>query len=185
MMVALLALSLSPSGRVLSLDNVQGKGHNSFVDSRIPVSTATSPFAYWPLLMLQVFFCLMYLSAVVSKMYGSGIGWINGYTLQYFMIQDGIRWGSEVALWLSQFHVFLFMAQIVVILFQGTFWVVLIYPRAKWVYVPLGLFFHLFILFTLKAPFFQWLVLYSVFIPWSRVFERFSRRSGNIDTVTG
>lgn len=185
MMVALFALSLSPSGRVLSLDNILGKGHNSLVDSSNPVSAETSPFAYWPLLLLQAFFSLMYMSAVASKLYGSGLEWINGYTLQYFMIQDGIRWGSETALWLSQFHVFLFMAQIVVVLFQATFWVVLFYPRAKWVYVPLGLFFHLFILFSLKAPFYQWLVLYSVFIPWSRVLERFRSGSARVDTVTG
>jgi len=181
MMIALLALSLSPSGRVLSLDNVLGKGHNSFVDSSNPTSSETSPFAYWPLFMLQVFFSLMYLSAVIDKLSTSGLGWVNGYTLQFYMIQDGLRWGSEAAVWLSQFHVFLFLAQGIVIVFQGTFWLVLIYPKAKWIYVPFGLFFHLFILFTLEANFNTWIALYSVFIPWSKVLERLKLRLSNAE----
>ena len=98
MMIALLALSLSPSGRVLSLENILGKGHNSFVDTHTPTSADTSRFAYWPLLMLQAFFSLMYLSAIVSKTFGPGDEWLNGYTLQYYMIQDGIRHGGELAL---------------------------------------------------------------------------------------
>lgn len=184
MMIALFALSLSPSGRVLSLDNLFGKSQNSLLDSSSPTSAKTSPFAFWPLFLLQAFFCLMYLSAVASKFSGAGIGWINGYTLQYYMIQDGMRWGSEIAVWLSQFHEFLFMAQIVVFVFQGTFWLVLIYPKAKWVYVPLGLFFHIFILITLTAPFYTWIVLYAVFIPWSKVFEKLNLRLGNAETAS-
>jgi len=185
MMIALLALSLSPSGRVLSLDNALGKGHNSLVDSKESTSTDTSPFAFWPLLLIQAFFSLMYISAVVAKAYGPGdVEWLNGFTLQYYMIQDGIRNGGDFALWLSQFHTLLYMAQIVVLAFQGTFWIVLFYPKAKWLYVPLGLFFHLFILFSLQAPFYHWIILYSVFIPWSLVFERLNLKKSSAVTAS-
>ena len=34
-------------------------------------------------------------------------------------------------------------------------------------YVPVGLFLHTLIYFTLGAPFFSWIGLYSVFVPWS------------------
>jgi hypothetical protein len=121
----------------------------------------------------------MYLSAVVAKAYGPGGEWLNGFTLQYYMIQDGIRNGGDFALWLSQFHTFLYMAQIIVLAFQGTFWIVLFYPKAKWLYIPLGLFFHLFILFSLQAPFYHWIILYSVFILWSLVFERLNLKKSS------
>jgi hypothetical protein len=39
--------------------------------------------------------------------------------------------------------------------------------RLRWIYVPAGLCMHIGIYLTLTAPFFQWIALYAVFIPWS------------------
>jgi len=53
-----------------------------------------------------------------------------------------------------------------VMAFQGTFFLEILVPRLRWIYIPMGLFLHCFIFITLKAPFFTWIALYSVFIPW-------------------
>lgn len=169
MMVALLALSLSPCGRVLSIDNRMGKGHNKWVDSHSS-DGVTSCYAGWPVSFLIIFFSLMYWSAITSKLVGAGLDWANGWTLQFEMARDAIRHGSPFAAWVSQHHNFLHLSQYVTLAFQSTFILIVFFPVLRWIYIPLGLFFHTFILLTLKAPFYHWIVLYFAFIPWSQVF---------------
>jgi HTTM domain len=179
MAVMLLALAISPCGRVLSVDNRMGKGFNGLVDSTAASSTH-SPYAYWPILLLQIFFALMYFSAVVWK-HKSGLGWANGFTLQAYLAQDGIRHNSPLALWLSQFHYFIYSVQLIVVTFQATFFLIIFFPKLRWIYIPLGLVFHIGILLTLTAPFYQWIALYFGFIPWSNLREIISRRRRLID----
>ncbi len=170
LMIALLALAFSPCGRYYSIDSIRGKGFNKLLDS--PMSTSThSEYAYWPIFVCKVFLALMYLSAIFNKLTVSGIGWANGYTLQSIMAMDGLRWGSELSIWFSQQHVLLLLGQIVVVVFQSTFWLVLFFPRLGWIYYPLGLGFHILIFVTLKAPFFHWMLLYFLFIPYSNVYR--------------
>jgi hypothetical protein len=57
------------------------------------------------------------------------------------------------------------------VIFQATFVLILFFPRLKWIYLPLGLCFHVLIYVTLRAPFPQWIVLYIVYIPWSEAFR--------------
>lgn len=160
-MIALSVLALSPSGRVLSIDSVFLRGRRAWQD----LLTAESEFAGWPIRLLQWFFVLMYLSAVWSKL-SEGLDWPNGFTLQYYLIQDGLRWDSPFALWLSQFHILIWLGQLAVVTFQATFALAVIFPILRWIYVPAGLMLHTFIFLSLKAPFFSWMALYSVFIPW-------------------
>lgn len=172
MMLALIALALSPAGRVLSIDAwLAGR--------RAPASTAAigllehaAPCARWPILFLQWFFPLMYISAVVSKLTRGGLEWANGISLQYFMILEAYKNDSSLALYLSEFHYFLKFAEYVVLVFQATFFLIMFFPRLKWVYLPLGVLFHLVIWVTLRAPFPQWIVMYIVYIPWALVLKK-------------
>jgi hypothetical protein len=77
--------------------------------------------------------------------------------------------------WFAQFHELIKFSQWVVVIFQATFWIAVIYPITRWVYVPLGLGFHIMILLTMKAPFYQWIALYVIFIPWTELFKRLSQ----------
>ncbi|HEX5079893.1 MAG TPA: TQO small subunit DoxD [Geminicoccaceae bacterium] len=179
MMVALTVLALSPSGRVLSLDAWLARrraGHR--VNDML---TETSEFAGWPLKLLQWFFVLMYASAVWSKLSASGLDWANGFTLQYLLARDGLRWDSPFAYWLSHHHVLILLGQYGVLLFQATFALAVIFPKLRWIYVPAGLCLHIFIYLTLTAPFFQWIALYAVFIPWTGALKRLGARSVQMD----
>jgi hypothetical protein len=173
MAVALAAMALSPAGRVLSVDSLL------FRRSRASMSSMydSDAFAGWPLKLVQWFFVLMYLSAVFAKLSHSGLGWANGYTLQYYLARDAIRWGGDFGLWLSQFHYLVIAGQVAVLAFQATFCLAVIFPALRWIYIPAGIALHTFIYLTLSAPFFTWIALYAVFIPWSEIGRRFHVRA--------
>jgi uncharacterized membrane protein YphA (DoxX/SURF4 family) len=178
MMVALSMLAISPSGRVLSVDawlRRRRKGE----DDAGPLEQ-TSAFAGWPIKLLVWFFVLMYASAEWSKLTNGGLDWANGFTLQYYLARDGLRWDSPLAYWLSQHHILILLAQYGVLLFQATFALAVIFPRLRWLYVPAGLCLHIGIYLTLKAPFFQWIALYAVFIPWTEALRLLRARSGQM-----
>lgn len=172
LMIALVALAFSPCGRHWSLDAVQGRGFNPLLDSGDAQQTH-STYTYWPIFVCKVFMALMYLSAVFNKLTASGFGWANGYTLQAYMAQDGMRWGSDLGIWFSQQHELLLVGQIAVLIFQFTFWLVLFIPRLGWIYYPLGLGFHIMIYVTLKAPFWHWIAIYFLFIPYSNIYRAY------------
>lgn len=171
MMFALIALALSPSGHVLSIDSWRRGRRTRSDTTTVRLLDVQEPYARWPILFLQWFFPLMYLSAVVSKLTRGGLDWANGISLQYFMILEGYKNDSVLGLFVSQFHHFLKFAEYIVLAFQATFFLILFFPKLKWIYLPLGLIFHLVIYVTLRAPFPQWIAMYIVFIPWALVFK--------------
>ncbi|MGH6913013.1 MAG: HTTM domain-containing protein, partial [Geminicoccales bacterium] len=181
MMVALCALALSPSGRALSLDAWLGRRRRRQAGGEAgSVLDRTSEFAAWPIKLLMWFFVLMYASAVWNKLAASGLDWANGYTLQYVLARDGLRWDSPLGYWLSHHHVLVLLTQYAVLLFQATFALAVIFPKLRWIYVPVGLGFHIAIFLTLTAPFFQWIALYAVFIPWAEALRLYRARSGGL-----
>jgi len=171
MAFALGALALSPSGRVLSLDNAlrarRGRADDLMADA---------PFAGWAIRLMQWFFALMYFSAFHAKLSIGGLDWMNGYTLQLVLIEDGLRWNSDLALWLSQFHILILLGQWAVMIFQATFFLEILIPRLRWIYIPAGLFLHASIYILQGAPFFTWIALYSIFIPWRDALLMFKGR---------
>jgi hypothetical protein len=101
-----------------------------------------------------------------------------GFTLQYYLARDALRWDSDLGYWLSQQHVLILLAQYGVLAFQATFALPVIFPKLRWIYVPAGLFLHIFIFLALAAPFFQWIALYAVFIPWTQALQLVRARLG-------
>jgi hypothetical protein len=173
MNVTLLMFALAPCGKVLSVDCYlrQRRRRGSVSLSGEALLDYKGPYAGWPIKMMQCFFALMYLSAVSSKMSVSGLGWANGYTLQYYLAMDHFRKGGiELGLWVSQFHYFILALQWVVLLFQATFLLIIFFPKLRWIYLPIGLMFHTGIHLTMHASFPQWILLYALFVPWSAGF---------------
>ena len=165
MTAALIFLALSPSGAVLSVDAMLRK-QQSLKEQLL----ATDHLAKWPILLLQWFFGLMYISAFWAKLWVGNFHWANGFTLQYYLAEDGMRWHSLLGVWMSQYYWLSLFGQWAVLLFQATFFLSLLFPRLKWFYVPMGMAMHIGIYLMFKAPFFQWVALYFVFIPWTAVF---------------
>jgi hypothetical protein len=166
LMLALVYLTLSPAGGVLSVDRLlRGKGLG-----RGGVLEEASPYARWPILLAQWTFALVYLSAFLEKLvFIGGLDWLNGFTLQYAVANDTLRRGTLLGEWLQQHWWALLLGQYLTVAFQGTFWVSLVFPRLKLLYVPLGFGFHLLILVALNAKFFEWMGTYAIFVPWAVV----------------
>lgn len=175
LVITLGVLALSPAGHVLSLDRwLKRRRHPAAKD----VLREEGALAGWPLRLVQWLFVLMYASAVLSKLvFHSGPDWLNGYTLQFHLIHDTLRWGTLLGGWLAQHHVLVMLAQYAVVTFQATFVLAVIFPRLRWIYVPLGLGFHIGNWVFLGAFFPEWIVLYVVFIPWQWLLSRLRRRT--------
>lgn len=167
--LCLLVLAASPSGKILSLDSYWKRRKSDSKGQTVLLLDLKDKYAGWPIRFMQWFFPMMYLSAVVSKLTRGGLEWANGISLQYYMILEGFKSDSDLALYVSQFHYLLKYSEIIVLLFQATFFLIIFFPRLKWVYLPLGLAFHFIIYVTLRAPFPQWILLYMIYVPWGSV----------------
>ncbi len=181
MMITLSILALSPVGRVLSIDDLRLRLRLNVKRRRFEVFNIldeTSVFARWPLLLIGWMYALVYLSAAGSKLRVAGFDWMNGYTLQYYLLEDGLRWGRDMGVWLGQHHTLAWILAWITILFEGTFFWVLISPRLVGLYIPMGVALHTGIYVTMRAPFFAFMVIYTVFIPWVPMFKTLSHLLG-------
>jgi hypothetical protein len=170
MIITLWLLALSPAGGVLSLDSYLATGRSS---RRKPLRKKNI-FAAWPLLLVQNLFGLVYLDSALRKLYAGGADWVNGYTLQYYLYSDASRRGSAFGLWLAQQHTLACVLSWITILWEGTFFLVLIFPRLVWLYLPLGIALHAGMALAGVAWFTQFIALYAAFIP---IFWNYGGRS--------
>lgn len=175
LMLALVILALSPAGGTLSIDDLRRRLRDNAARVRFRPSRLldrTSRFALWPLRLIQWVLAIVYLSAAFHKLQTAGLDWMNGYTLRYRFVQDGLRWGSELSLWFATHQTLAEVLSWATVLFEGTFVLAVIFPALAWVYLPTGAAMHTGILLTLRAPFVHWVALYGVFVPWSRALAR-------------
>jgi hypothetical protein len=181
-MISLAVLALGPSGRVLSLDNLLRRWRRGGSRERsLPsdgVLNAESEFARWPLLLIRWVIALAYLSAAYMKLRPAGLDWANGHTLKYYVIRDGLRLDIDIALWLADQHWLTVVLSWFTLLWEGSFFLVLVFPALALLYVPLGVALHMGIHVMMRATFFGFLACYSVFVPWRAIILRLSRRDG-------
>lgn len=165
-LLSMALLAFSPSHRILSVD--------AWIARRFgrPPAPTRHTMARWPLLMVAWLFSLIYLSAAVCKLGGSGLDWLNGYTLQAYLMQDGLYWRTGVGPWFAQQHTFAWLLGWFTIAWEGLFWLVLVRPRWGWAFAALGIGFHLGIFATMRAPFAMYLPAYAALVPWSDWFGR-------------
>lgn len=183
-MIALLILALSPAGGVLSIDYLRRRVRWDARRLRFEPARRfdrKSPFAGWPLRLIQWTIALVYLSAAGAKLRDGGLDWANGYTLRYYFVQDGLRSGSDLALWFGSQHLLAQWLSWLTLFVEGTFFLAVLFPPLAWFYLPAAGALHLGIELTLRAPFFHWVALYSAFIPWSRV----ALKAGDADAING
>ena len=174
MMIALVVLALSPAGAALSLDAWR-KRRSGHVEGILRIGD-TSPFARWPLLVIQWVLALVYLSAAYHKMRVAGLDWLNGYTLQNYILQDATRWDAAIGLWIGQYYWLILVMSWISFLWESTFFLILLFPALVWIYVPLGIGFHTGTWVTMRAGFYQMVGLYAAAIPWEAVYVRLLRR---------
>lgn len=165
MTIALWALALGPSGAAWSLDDLRARMRRSTSTLGFsPGSKAErSPLARWPLRLVQWVLAMAYFSAGLSKLWGKGLEWLNGYTLAYHIGQDAVERGSALGLWLSQHIAALRLLSALTISIELGFAGAILFPQLTWLFLIGGAGMHAAIYLAQRAPFPQFIVLYVVF----------------------
>ncbi len=164
------ALALSPSGATLSLDALRRRRKGE-VGAETGVANdaqdPTSPFATWPVRFVSLFLAIAYFLAGACKVWlGGGVGWLNGDTLRYYLVQGGMELGMR----LSDHHLLTQLMSIATLVFELTFWLVLVFPSLTLAYALYGFGFHIGSLYLMNVHFIPFLLGYVFLFDWA-VFE--------------
>ena len=132
---------------------------------REPPHADVAPHGLWSLRTVQWLFVLIYLSAGLSKVANGGLDWLNGYTLTYYFLQDGLLNDIPMALWLADKVALAQVLSAAALVFELTFVLAVLAPSTAWLYLGMGIGMHSAIYLTQRAPFFTFMAMYIVFLP--------------------
>ena len=163
--IVLWMLILTPSGRALSVDAMRARVSESRVRGRFTPMDAEemSRDARWPIRVVQWLLVLVYLSAALAKITLGKAAWLNGYTMSYYLLVDGIGHAIPLSVALAHVHWVGIAAAALALTFELTFIVCVLFPRATPAYLATGGALHTGIWLLMRAPFFQFVALYAAF----------------------
>jgi hypothetical protein len=159
--LALTTLGFAPCGDRLSIEPHRAAARGNVIPADY----------YWPLRLIQVFLCQVYLFSAYAKLERSGLGWVSGGNIQNwmgFMTKDpDFAVFQTPGLWIAAHPILcLAIAAAAFSLEAGFIWV-LFSRRAAWWLVPIALAFHIGIVFTMNLTYLS-APLLLVFIDWER-----------------
>ena len=163
--IVLWMLILTPSGAALSVDAMRERTAESRRRERFE-AMQTEPMsrdARWPLRVVQWLLVFVYLSAAFSKLKLGKGAWLNGYTMSYYLMVDGIGHSIPMSLSLAHVHWAGVAAASLALAFELTFVACVLFPRAAPTYLAVGGALHTGIWLLMRAPFFQFVALYAAF----------------------
>ena len=178
--IVLWMLILTPSGEELSVDAMRKRVAESASSERFAPreADAMSRDARWPMRMVQWLLVIIYLSAALWKITRGRVEWLNGYTMQYYLLVDGSAHQVPLAVALAHAHWIGVATAVVTLAFELTFVMCLFFPRTTPVYLATGVGLHSGIWLLMRAPFFQLLALYAAFAePLRESFQRWAPRA--------
>ena len=161
----LLFLALSPSGRRLSFDALRRK-------ARIDPTTDR---AVWPLRLIQVLFAWTFFSNAIAKLVYGGLAWMNGYTLQQYLLTRYLQWDRPLALWIAQRYWLSVGLSIATLVLELAFPLALFVRRTRPFLLAAAVIFFLFIYQAMNVVFLQHIVLFAVFIDFEAWANRLRR----------
>ncbi len=171
--VFLVLMAMSPAGRCLSLDSLLIRRRRGWSITEAAGHgwgpQATFSTAMWAIRVTQVMLALAYLSAAVSKLQ-HGLHWMNGYTLQTYLLADGLRRDRPLGVWLANYRWLCVALSVMTVAAELLFVTILFRPMRRWVPVFLAVMasMHLGIYLAQAATFFQFIALYCLWVPFER-----------------
>ena len=168
-LIALVCIGMSPCGKSLSIDAWWQRRRGARL-TELGLAAVT-PNATWALRLAQWLLVIAYFESSMSKLTRGGLGWMNGYTLQNYLLMDGIRFGRPLGVWLAHYHWLCVVFSVATITFESTFFFVMLdriapLRRIKPLYFVGGAVFHIATFVVQAAPFWQFLALYLTWLPW-------------------
>lgn len=118
----------------------------------------------WSWQLMQCMVALVYLQAGLEKLLIGGWKWASPHTFRIYLYLHPTTLGS----WLAQSDFWCTLLPWGALLFQLSFISIIFYPRLKWLFLPLGILFHLgtFFLFGIGWYYSPWMFVYLFFIQW-------------------
>ncbi len=116
----------------------------------------------WPIRLIQLLICLTYLMAGLEKLLISGIDWASVTTFKTYLAAHS----TPAGLWVAKQDVLCQLLPIGALAFQLGFWLILPFPKLRWVFLPWGITFHfgVVILFGISSFFNPWVWVYIFFL---------------------
>lgn len=163
--ITMWVLLLTPCGGALSVDAMrkrvrEAKSRGLFVAQG---ALAESRDARWPMRLAQWLLVCIYLSAGLTKVVVSGHAWMNGYTMSYYFLLDGMDNRLPVTVALAHVHWVGVVCAVGALAFELTFVLCVLFPRLSPAYLAAGTTLHTGIWLFMRPPFFQFIALYSAF----------------------
>ena len=119
----------------------------------------------WPLWLIKLTVALLYFSAGVQKLRRCGLKWCDGRSLQAYLVQHYLWGDTKRALQLANQPPLCMLLSSVLLLFELTFWVVLVLPRLTVFYLVAGIVFHLGTSLVMRINYLKYLSpVYMVFV---------------------
>ena len=100
-LLTLMLIALAPCGRALSVD-AWWRTRRGEVQAWGPAVQST--LCTWPIVTAQLCLCMAYVFAGLCKLKMGGLEWFNGYTMQTYLLQDGVLHDRPLGVWLAQYH---------------------------------------------------------------------------------
>jgi hypothetical protein len=150
--ILLMLLAFAPSGDRLSVDALLRRWKSRAAGGT--VRAGESDMAMWPLKTAHALMALTYFSTGLTKMVFGGLAWMNGYTLQGYLLADGLRRNLPLGLWVAQHHTLSVLLSIGTVVFELFFFVSLFWRRGAPFFLLGALFFQIGLLLTAGHKFY-------------------------------
>lgn len=163
--IVLWVLILTPCGDELSVDALRARVAESRERGRFVVRgvDAESRDARWPMRLAQWLLVCVYTSAGLTKLVVAGSAWMNGHTMTYYLLLDGVNHQLPLSVALAHLQWFSVSCAVVAMAFELTFVLCVLFPRLSPGYLAVGTALHTGIWLFMRPPFFQFIALYASF----------------------
>ncbi len=127
----------------------------------------------WPLFLIQLAICLIYLQAGLEKLLIGGLDWLSPQTFRNYIYLHQ----APAGMWVAQSEVLCIVLPFLALLFQLGFVLIVFFPRFRWLFLPAGVIFHsgTYLLLGVGWYFNAWIYSYLFFIPWEKAAVFFRR----------
>jgi len=123
-----------------------------------------APATSWELVLVKIGLAQLYLSAGIQKLKQSGLQWCNGKSLQAYLLENYLWSDRKAGLFIARRLNWCAVFSTLTLLFELTFWIIIIFPSLTYIYLAGVLLFHTATLVTMRINYLKYLLpVYMVF----------------------